>query len=480
MSQSQNLTLEQRQQLRLSQQQLRYVRLLEDSAPEFDEAVARELEDNPALVVKANEGEHQEQEAFGETAEQLQRADYMRTEDIPILTSRRDGAQSEGMPLQISSESGESLYSRLMRQLDVLPIDDLTRTVAEYIIGSLDSNGYFRSTPSQVSDELAFGPGIEAGVEVVERALEVVRSLDPPGVGAIDLRDALILQLDKMAPSEARDDAREILEKHFKLFADRHIPQLMAAMKIDRDRLNAARDLIVSLNPKPGGAYEASDPSNFIIPDFIVTDGGDGESGDEPLITLNSRVPELQVDRTFAEAVAELTSAKGRVRRKGAEFIVDRTNDARDFIRLVRRRQETLMRVMAAIVEYQKEYFMTGDVYALRPMLIRDLAERTGEDISVISRATKNKYVQTPYGIVPMRFFFSDSIGVEDGEDALTNRKIEAAIRELTDAEDKHKPLSDRQIEEALKEKGFSASRRTVAKYRDRIGIPVARLRREL
>lgn len=475
MPQSQNLTLEQRTQLRLSQQQLRYVRLLEDSAQEFDDAVARELEDNPALEVKEPDGsETARDDTFQESAEQFQRADYMRTEDIPFLPRRQEAEPGNFMP---SSDNGESLYEHLMRQLGDRRLDKRQRALAEYIAGSLDSNGYLRSTAEQVADELAFGPGIEVDTDEVRDAMELVRSLDPAGVGATDLRDTLLLQLKRMPSSQTREDAIAILENHFREFSLKHTPQLISQMKIGKERVDEALALILTLNPKPGGVYEDSGPSRVIIPDFIVSEG-EGDSG--PVITLNNRVPELQVDRTFSDAVAELTSAKGRIRRKGAEFIVDRTNDARDFIRIVRRRQQTLMTVMAAIVEFQKDYFATGDVYTLRPMLIKDLAERTGEDISVISRATKNKYVQTPYGIVPLRFFFSDSIGEEGGTEALTNRKVEAAIRELTENEDKRKPLSDDKIREILSERGFDVSRRTIAKYRDRLGIPVARLRRQL
>lgn len=257
----------------------------------------------------------------------------------------------------------------------------------------------------------------------------------------------------------------------------KHTHQIISGTKHSQKRIAKALDLILTLNPKPGAAFDssASDVAQVIIPDFIVNDD-DGKLS----ITLNNRIPDLQVEKSFEDAVAEVTSASGRRRRKGAEFIVDRTNDARDFIRIVRQRQETLMNVMAAIVEIQKEYFLTGDVYLLKPMMIKDIAARTGLDISVISRATKNKYVQTPYDVVPARFFFSDSIGSETGSEAITNRKIEAAIKTMTDAEDKHKPLSDEKIREALLKAGLDVSRRTVAKYRDRLGIPVARLRKNM
>lgn len=483
MAQNQNLSLEQRTQLRLSQQQLRFVRLLEDTAPEFDDAVARELEDNPALEAAQPDSDPMltaEGERFTETSEQMQKADYLRTEDIPDMNrgALRDEPRD---PFYSASDASESLFDYLSRQLADRDLDPASRAVAEYIIASIDSNGYLRRTPTELSDEMAFGSGIDASPREVEEVLEIVRSLDPPGVGAFDLRDTLLLQLRRQPQSQTRDDAIRIISEYFKEFSMKHTHALISGLKVGRERIDDALALILTLNPKPGSAFEGAgaEPS-AIIPDFIVSVDEAGNIS----ILLNNRIPELQVERSFEQAVAELTSAKGRVRRKGAEFIVDRTNDARDFIRIVRRRQETLMRVMTAIVEFQRAYFLSGDVYQLRPMLIKDLAERTGEDISVISRATKNKYAQTPYGILPLRFFFSDSIGEqegkEEGKEALTNRKVEAAIKELVDAESKQKPLSDEKIHEELAKKGIDVSRRTIAKYRDRLGIPVARLRKSL
>lgn len=479
MAQSQNQSLEQTTQLRLSQQQLTYIQLLEDTAPEFDEAVARELENNPALEAREPDADPMltaEGERFTETAEQIQKADYLHSEDIPYFPRRSDGDRPD--PFYAASDSSESLYEHLGRQLADRDLDPASRSVAEYIIASIDSNGYLRRSPESLSDDLAFGPGIDVSPGEIEEVLSIIREFDPPGVGASDLRDTLLIQLRRLPSSQTRDDAIGIISGHFREFSMKHTHQLVSAMKVGRERVDEALALILTLNPKPGSAFEgAADSSVAIIPDFIVSVDDEGKIS----IMLNNRIPDLQVERSFEQAVAELRTAAGRVRRKGAEFIVDRTNDARDFIKIVRRRQQTLMTVMAAIVEHQADYFRTGDVYQLRPMLIKNLAAATGEDLSVISRATKNKYVQTPYGIVPLRFFFSDTIGdEEEGKEALTNRKVEAAIKELVDAESKQKPLSDEKIREELERKGFDVSRRTIAKYRDRLGIPVARLRKDL
>lgn len=480
MSQNQSLTVEQRIGIKLTQQQLRYVKLLEYSAAEFDEAVARELEDNPAL--EAHEPDREltdvssqtaDGDMFTETSEQIMRADYRREEDMPLSQRRSEDS------LDISSfipAEGESLAEHLGHQLDALELDPDVARMARYIIGNIDSNGYLRRDLRHLVDDMAFGQGYEVSLETASMALDAVRGMDPVGVGAFDLRDTLLLQLRNLPSSPSRDDAVKIIEECFEEFAMKHTPQIMASLKMDKERVSEALRLILSLNPKPGSSYGGEQGAQPIIPDFIVNCEEDDIS-----IVLNNNIPALRVERSFERAVAELTSASGRKRRKGSEFVVDRTNDAVEFIRTVRQRQQTLMCVMGAIVDIQKDYFLSGDVYTLKPMMIKDISSRTGLDISVISRATKNKYVQTPYDIVPMRFFFGDSIGGENEDtDAVTNRKLEAAIKSLVESENKAKPLSDEKLRELLINRGLDVSRRTVAKYRDRLKIPVARLRRDL
>lgn len=260
----------------------------------------------------------------------------------------------------------------------------------------------------------------------------------------------------------------------------KHTHKIISGLRIGQERVKEAIDLILTLNPKPGASLDSTSyRTNVIVPDLVVSNE-DGHLS----VSLNNRVPELAIDRTFSEAVREMeeTAASRRKARKGQEFVISRFNDARDFIRILRQRQETLIGVMTAIMKIQEEYFRTEDVYRLKPMMIKDISAMTGYDISVISRATNNKYVATPWGIFPLRFFFSDSIG-EEGEDtseALTNRKVEAEIAAIVEGEDKRHPLSDEKIKDMMEARGYEVSRRTVAKYRDRQGIPVARLRKEL
>lgn len=461
MPSGQSLRIDQRIGLRLSQQQLRFVKLLEFNVPELEDAVDRELEDNPALTTDdSNEKEEiRQQPSFpGSSA-----------------NSRPHTAEQTEF---IVREAPETLYEHLRAQLAERNLQPIIHATAEYLIDSLDSNGYLRRPLGNIIDDMAFGPGLEITKEQADEALKVVKSLEPYGVGASDLKECLLLQLQHIPPSQERDDAINILTHAYQAFVMKHKHKIISTLKISSERVDEGMALIRSLNPKPGASFSSAheDAANVIIPDFIVN-VEDGRIS----ISLNSSIPELKISRSFEEAMANLErTASGRAK-KGSEFIVSRFNDARDFIRILKQRQETMMAVMTAIVNIQKDYFLTEDVYRLKPMMIKNIAAITGLDISVISRATANKFVATSWGIFPLRFFFSDTVGKTDNNtDVATNRKIEAEIKELVEKEDKRHPLSDQRIMEVMAERGFEISRRTVAKYRDRIGIPVARLRKNL
>lgn len=460
---TQKLDIEQRTTIRLSQQQVRFVRLLELNAPELDEAVEREMEDNPALV---------DSEDDSQSAHDSVSAPSASTAWIP-----RRSAESEDYS-GLTPDATETLYDHLYAQLSERNLDPQTNSLARYIIGSLDTNGYLTRSVDDMVDDLAFGPGVIVSREEARRALEVVRSLEPAGVGATGLQDTLAMQLRALPQSAARDNALRIVTDAFEAFTMKHKHRIMSQLRISEAQADEALTLILSLNPKPGAAVGSgpSDSANVIIPDFIINNE-DGELA----VTLNNRIPELRVEQSFEQAMKELEKLPRGKRRKGSEFVVSRYNDAREFIRIVTMRQRTMLAVMQAILKIQEEYFRTEDVYTLKPMMLKHIADLTGLDFSVISRATNNKYVSTPWGIFPLRFFFSDSIGEEkEGADAATNRKIEATIAGLIDKEDKRHPLSDRRIAEQMSAMGFDVSRRTIAKYRDRQRIPVARLRKTL
>lgn len=467
----------------LTLKQIRFVRLLELNAPELDEAVEKELEDNPALE-PLDTAVNQDKDYKDNTPLYLRRAS----------NSSPDAPQYDFTP----ADTSESLYDYLERQIDEKTLPPTIAATAKYIVGNLDSNGYLQRPLAGIIDDLAFNHDIIIDDKTADAALSAVQSLDPPGVGARNLQQTLLLQLYRMPQSVTRNDAIEILNDYFEPFSMRHSHKILSGMKITRRRLDEANQLILTLNPKPGASFggHAETSAGVIIPDFIISRDDNDFS-----ITLNNRIPELTIQESFSEAMRGVERRRGRPK-KGTEFISSRYNDARDFIQILRQRQQTMLSVMTAILHWQKQYFESGDIYTLRPMMIRDLSNVTGLDPSVISRATTNKYVDTPWGaIIPLRSLFSDTVNQTDDEpsetkqpnedqedktappntaDALTNRQIEGLISTIVDEEDKRHPLSDEKIRRILVDKGYDISRRTIAKYRDRQGILVARLRKSL
>ncbi len=463
---SQRIVTEQRLTQRLTQQQLRLVRMLDMSAPELDDEVQREMEANPAL-------EASDDEAFADSGD----TGFV-SSDSRWSGYRRQGPASDDYSEMPMADAAPSLYDSLLTQLGQLHLPPDELTAARFIVGNLDSNGRLQRDPAYLVNDLAFSEGVDLPQEVMDKALETVRTLEPHGVGAISLADCLMLQLRYMPASQTRDDAMRILDEQYEAFSMLHTHLLVSRLRISRERVAAAMDLIRTLNPKPGASVDSAPMgSNTIIPDVIVD-----TSGREPVISLNNRIPELRISESFSSAERGMDRRARKKRENGdSEFIISRYNDAKDFIKALRLRQEAMMSVMTAIVKLQREYFETEDVYRLRPMMIKDIEALTGQDASVISRFTANKYVSLPWGILPLRFFFSDTVGdnsAEDDTDALTNRKVEAEIRRVVDAEDKRHPLSDEKITRTLQEAGLNISRRTVAKYRDRLNIPPARLRK--
>lgn len=462
----QHLATEQRLTQRLTQQQLRFVKMLDMSAPELDDEVQREMEANPAL-------EATDADTFSDS-------DNSYTLPETRWSSYRAASSSDDYSDMPMADSAPSLYDSLLTQLGQLHLDPDVLLAARFIVGNLDPNGRLQRDPAYLVNDLAFTEGVELSQAVMDKAFATVRTLEPHGVGAISLADCLTLQLQYMPESQARDDAMRILNEQYEAFSMLHTHLLVSRLKISQQRVSDAMELIKTLNPKPGAAVESSPVgTNTIIPDVIID-----TSGKDPVITLNNRIPELRISDTFANAERELDrKLKNKKENHDREFILNRYNDAKEFIRSLRLRQEALMSVVTAIVKIQREYFDTEDIYRLRPMMIKDIEAITGQDASVISRCTANKYVALPWGILPLRFFFSDTVGdnsADDDTDALTNRKVEAEIRRIVDAEDKKHPLSDEKITQTLQEAGLNISRRTVAKYRDRLNIPPARLRKSI
>ncbi len=441
----------------MSQSQVRYVHLLEMTTPEVDEELRREVSENPAL----------EQDSPQETSPVM--TDDNRPglpHNLPVTTTRHE--------FFTPADTSQSLYDVLWNQAETLEVDNHTALAIHYIIGSLDTNGYLRRSLANIADDILFAEGVELSQQQMQKALNEVQHLDPPGVGAHDLQESLMLQLSRLPNSTARNDAIRIVTDEFDRLGLQHLDKIKRALRLDNDRMSAALSMIHRLNPKPGSRYISSSGEEYINPDFEID-----VSAGEITITLAGRDRDAHLSTTFERALEQMRN-KGQ-RDADCEFAATRFNEARDFISILQRRRRTLMDVMTAIVKLQREYILTGEERYLRPMGLKDIVVITGINLSVISRATKNKYVQLPGRIVPLRFFFSErfeSRGQDTTDTIVSGREIEETIRTVIAGEDKQHPFSDETICNVLRNKGYNVSRRTINKYRDRLGIPVARLRK--
>ena len=475
-------TLEQRLQQRLSPLQMRLVRMLELSEPEVEEEVKRELDENPAL--EQTDAVSTEGNDFSETADELQRADFKDEDDaMPVYRTGTNSEQDYTEPLAVADPP--SMMDVLSERLAETDISDEDMSVAVYILGNLDDNGYLTRSLDDISDDLAFTAGVDVNRERLEEIFERIRSLDPPGIGALDLRDCLLLQLDRMKQTEAVKTATRIVSDYFDLFTLRHYSRIEGLAGISHEQMTEAQEIIKSLNPKPGNVFEesrADEKSRHITPDFLVEVEPDGRF----TITIPNNLPDLTVEESFKadSTVFADGNASSPSAIEAAGFISRRRRQAEEFIELLKMRQDTLMRVAKAIVAHQKDFFMTEEESDIRPMTLRDIASAAGLDVSVVSRATSTKYLATARGVYPLRYFFSSGISHSgdggDGESVVSAKNVTAALKELIEGENPDAPLTDDELCRLLNERGYGLKRRTVAKYRDRLGIPVARLRKKV
>ena len=481
MKESLSQSLEQRLQLRLSPMQMRLVRMLEMTEPEIEEEVRREVDDNPALeVVDTPAAGEEPTEAYGESAEQMQLADYRDEDDIPPYRLEANNRSADDVRFEpVAVAAGESLMESLMSQLAETDLSQRQLAIARYIVGNIDDNGYMTRTLPQIDDDLAIDAGIEVDMAEIKDIFARIRTLDPAGVGAYDLRDCLSLQLRRMPDSEAVRTAREIVDNYFDVFSLRHFDRLTSLLGISRESLREADEVIRSLAPKPAsrfGESDADDRARHIVPDFYV----EVDRNDRITVSMPGNLPELAIERSFDvddEISVADTGETSMRKREALSFISSKRRDASDFIELLRMRRVTLMKVMEAIARWQREFFLSEDESRLRPMVLKDIAGAIGMDISVVSRATAGKYVATQGGVYPLKFFFNER--VSEDEDA-SSREILLALRVLIQEEAPSSPLSDDALTARLTEMGYNIARRTVAKYRERLGIPVARLRKKL
>lgn len=478
MEESLSLSQEQKLQQRLTPMQVQFVRMLEMTSPELEEEVRRTVDENPALEVADNDNNvsiDSDGETFNESAEDMQLADYRSEDDIPTYRLDAHNRSADDVyyePLAVSSD--DTIIESLSSQLAEMDLTDKQQMIAQYIIGNLDDNGYLTRSLLQMCEDLTFQGGIDVSMPQVKEVFEVVRTLDPAGIGAIDLRDCLLLQLRRRESSPQIILATEIIADYFDLFSKMHYDRLCSILNISRSQLKDAMAEIRTLNPKPGGVITGSiaeERSRHIIPEFSVD-----VDGENITLTLLNNIPELQIEQTFVEDNIDMSTVS-RQEREAQAFIKQKRDEAKGFMQVLKKRQETLYRVMSAIVKIQRDFFLTEDESLIRPMILKDIEALTGYDLSVISRATASKYVATQRGVYPLKLFFNER---PKDDDDTSLHEIQAVLKEIIDNENKHKPLSDEAITAELVGRGYDIARRTVAKYRERLGLPVARLRKTL
>ena len=469
-SQKQVLGLQQK----LSPQQIQMIKLLELPSLLLEQRIKQEIEENPVLEESA--GEQREDDERKEISVE----EYLREDDTPAYKLRTNNYSKDDRTPSVYISGGRSLQEFLEEQLGYKDLSPRDLAVAKYLIGSLDDDGYLRRDLQSVSDDIAFSVGLDLSVEELERVLMVVHELEPSGVGARNLQECLLLQLRSMEPlSEAQQLSRRILADYFDDFAKKHYDRLLARLGVEREEFAEAIEEIRHLSPKPGNLYgdAPDDAAPYVVPDFIL-DYQDGEFD----LRLNSyNIPDLKVNRRYMDMIR--TSMSGGTTaeqdKEALQFVKSKLDSAKWFISAIKQRHDTLLGTMTEIFEYQREYFADGDPKHLKPMILRDIAERTGLDVSTISRVVNSKYVQTHFGIIPLKSLFSEAMQTATGEE-VSSYEIKHILSDCIAEEDKRHPLTDEALMNILNDKGYHIARRTVAKYREMLKIPVARLRRQI
>ena len=492
------MSLSQRLQQKLSQklspQQIQLMKLLQVPTAHLEERVKEELEENPALETAEDNYEEKETDHLEDTdtndefEKDGSEADY---EKIDITEYVNDGDDEVGDYKYRDNNYGTnenkviphrvetSFYDTLKTQLLMLELDDREQKVAEQIVGSIDDDGYLRRAVNSIADDLAFRQNVISNEEEIKRLIHLIQQFDPAGVAARDLQECLLLQLlRKKNEGHDMDTAIEIIEKYFDEFTKKHYDKIQKALNLDGEQIKEVITQIIKLNPKPGGQVgETNKLQTYVVPDFFVLNmNGKLE------VTLNSKnAPDLRISEGYRDMLKDYDrgNKKDRRQKEAVLFIKQKIDSAKWFIDAIRQRQHTLLTTMQTIVDYQHGFFLSGEDTDLKPMILKDIAERTGLDISTVSRVANSKFVQTEFGTYRLKFFFSESLVTDSGEEVST-REVKKILSDLIEEENKKKPLSDEKLTSALQGKGYNIARRTVAKYREQLNIPVARLRKEL
>ena len=469
---------------KLSPQQIQLMKLIELPLQELEERLSREIEENPALESgKENEDDFYENESdYGDDSNSdendINVEDYLSDDDIPDYRLKTNNYSEDDEEKSMPFISGLSFNQFLKNQLSTFSLSEEDQKIAEFLVGSVDQSGYIRTELIDIVDDLAFTMGVYTDLDSTERILKKIHLLDPPGVGARDLKECLVIQLNRKNNSKSVESAINILENHFELFIKKHYQKIIQKINITEDELRESIKEIEKLNPKPGSAFsEPTKINSTIIPDFKI------EIIDNQLVlNLNSRnAPELFVSNEYKNMLSGYQENKkvSKSQKQAVSFIKQKLDAAKWFIEAINQRNQTLLITMKTIMDFQKKYFLTGDESNLKPMILKDIAEKIDMDISTISRVANSKYVDTPYGIKLIKSFFSEGITNDKGIEVSTI-EIKKELQSIIDNENKSKPFTDDELTKKINEKGYPIARRTVAKYREMIGAPVARLRKKL
>ena len=471
-NQKQVLSLQQK----LSPQQIQMIKLLELPTVQLEQRIKQEIENNIVLEEEERRTEDEEQQP-----QEISVDEYLREDETPSYKSRINNYSKDDKQRPVYLTEGRSLQEYLIEQLGYRNLPEREQRLAVYLVGSLDEDGYLRRDLESVADDIAFTVGIETTAAELERVLGVIHELEPAGVGARNLQECLLLQMDQL-PSDtpARRLARRILTSYFDEFVKKHYEKLIARLQVSEEEFREAIAEIRHLSPKPGNLYAegGTDTTPYIIPDFIL----DYQDGHFQLSLNSYNVPEVRINRRYVEMMRDMVGPDGKVREKdrdAVQFVKSKIDSAKWFISAIKQRHDTLMRTMQEILDYQQEYFKDGNKSKLRPMILKDIADRTGLDVSTISRVVNSKYVQTQFGIILLKSLFSEAMQTDSGEE-VSSYEIKNILQQCIDEEDKRKPLTDETLMDILNSKGYRIARRTVAKYREMLSIPVARLRKQI
>ena len=482
-----NLKLSQK----LSPQQIQLMKLIQLPTQAFEQRLLEEMNENPALEAGKEEEEYVKDEFETEDyddyddaeseridAEEINIDDYLSNDDTPDYKTQTNNYSDDDEDHDAPFAAPISFHQDLINQLNTFILNEDDREIAEFLVGSIDDMGYIRRSISDIVDDLAFTQAVYTDEKTVERLLHVIHELEPSGVGARDLQECLLLQLKHKTPNEYIELATDIIENQFDAFTKKHYDKLLQKYNVSNDQLKKAIHEIEKLNPKPGGSFTGNNKiTENVVPDFAIriVEG-------KLELSLNGRnAPSLHVSRDYQEMLQtyKVSKDKSNQQKEAVQFIKQKLDSAKWFIDAIRQRQETLFVTMNAIMHYQEEFFLEGDETKLKPMILKDIADMVGLDISTISRVANSKYVETPYGTKLIKEFFSEAMKNDQGEDVST-LEIKKILQTVIEEEDKHKPLPDDQLADILKEKGYPIARRTIAKYREQLDIPVARMRKKM